>query len=144
MCARHILWLTLFYSVVLFLLLREKWLFFRLWESLCGFRAFPWLVRRQMDWLLSEDQCASAAAHKPPVKGSYMSALNPRIVYGATGASGRRRWRLQPPPALPDKHHLHVTAADSGEDPRVEGGDLEGCFTSRCRKVDWKWMENQT
>lgn len=73
--------------------------------------------------------CPEISAHlvrrtQPPVKGSYMSALNPRIVYSATGASGRRRWRLHPPPALPDKHHLHVNHGDPGEDPPEEGGDL--------------------
>lgn len=69
--------------------------------------------------------CPKISAHlvrrtQPPVKGSYMSALNPRIVYRATGASGR----LHPPPAPPDKHNLHVTHGDPGEDPPEEGGDL--------------------
>ncbi|KAK2855979.1 hypothetical protein Q5P01_004714 [Channa striata] len=38
----------------------------RLWAVLCG--AFPCLVRRQMDWLLSGDQCASGAALPAPGK----------------------------------------------------------------------------
>lgn len=65
----------------------------RLWAgTVLGFPgAFPCLVRRQMDWPLSGDQCASGArcSPSPRSKWGHSSTLNPiRSLHCATGASG--------------------------------------------------------
>lgn len=112
--------LTLDCSLVI---IEEKWLMrnpciflgcFAFGMSCVGSGPFPFSASSGGRWTGS---CPKIRAHlvrrtQPPVKGSYMSALNARLVYRATGASGGRRWRPHPPPTLPDKHNLHVTHGD--------------------------------